>query len=121
MLDAAYLLRRIPLPRTLVNKGKESAGAWGHSSVDLAHPRRGWSGIMSRMEDLGARIVAAFRDAIANKTLRVATALGLAVTVAVAYGFWLNWEWKAMIGWRALEGYIDPDPGDTTGNTVPLY
>jgi len=68
-------------------------------------------------------IVAAFQVAIANKTLRVATALGLAVTVAVAYGIWFDWEWKAMIGWKALEGYINPDPGDTTGkkDAVQVY
>src|SRR5215213_7092745 len=68
-------------------------------------------------------IVAAFQVAIANKTLRVATALGLAVTVAVAYGIWFDWEWKAMIGWKALEGYINPDPDDTTGkkDAVQVY
>src|SRR5688572_24464479 len=75
------------------------------------------------MEDLGARIVAAFRDAVANKSLSVATALGLAVTIAVAYGMWLDWEWKAMIGWKALVGYIDPARGDTTGkkDAVQVY
>ena len=44
-----------------------------------------------------------------------ASAIVLAVTVAVSYGIWLDWEWKAMIGWKALEGYINPDPNDTTG------
>src|SRR5215211_2011280 len=75
------------------------------------------------MTGFGARIVAAFRTAVANKTVRVATALALAVTVAVSYGIWLDWEWKAMIGWKALEGYINPDPGDTTGkkDAVQVY
>src|SRR5215208_6893536 len=78
---------------------------------------------MSSMKDLGARIVAAFRDAVANKTLRVATALGVAVAVALTYGIWFDWEWKAMIGWKALEGYINPDPDDTTGkkDAVQVY
>src|SRR5215208_654395 len=73
---------------------------------------------MTHLRDL---IGAAFRAAVANKTLSVATALGLAV--AVAYGIWLDWEWKAMIGWKALEGYINPDPDDTTGkkDAVQVY
>src|SRR5215212_8786548 len=75
---------------------------------------------MDSMTRLRALIVAAFRVAVANKTLSVATALGLAV---VSYGIWLDWEWKAMIGWKALEGYINPDPGDTTGkkDAVQVY
>src|SRR5215212_4614273 len=75
---------------------------------------------MDSMTRLRALIVAAFRVAVANKTLSVATALGLAV---VAYGIWLDWEWKAMIGWKALEGYINPDPDDTTGkkDAVQVY
>jgi len=73
--------------------------------------------------DLGAYIVAAFRAAVANKSLRVAAPLGLAVTLAVAYGMWLDWEWKAMIGWKALVNYINPDPADTTGkkDAVQVY
>jgi uncharacterized protein YjbI with pentapeptide repeats len=75
------------------------------------------------MIGFGARIVAAFRTAVANKTLRVATALALAVTVAVTYGIWLDWEWKAMIGWKALIEYINPEPDDTTGkkDAVQVY
>jgi len=76
---------------------------------------------MDSMTRLLYLIVVAFRAAVANKkTLSVATALGLAV---VAYGIWLDWEWKAMIGWRALEGYINPDPDDTTGkkDAVQVY
>src|SRR5215218_7596832 len=76
---------------------------------------------MDRMTFLRALIVAAFRAAVANKTLSVATALGLAV--AVTYGFLFDWDWKAMIGWKALEGYINPDPDDTTGkkDAVQVY
>jgi hypothetical protein len=76
---------------------------------------------MYRMWRLRALIVAAFRATVANKTLTVATALGLAV--AVTYGFLFDWEWKAMIGWKALEGYINPDPDDTTGkkDAVQVY
>src|SRR5215207_8388283 len=73
---------------------------------------------MTRFRDL---IVATVRAAVANKkTLSVATVLGLAV---VAYGIWFDWEWKAMIGWKALEGYINPDPDDTTGkkDAVQVY
>src|SRR5215210_5617910 len=76
---------------------------------------------MDSMTRLGALILVAFRAAVANKqTLSVATALGLAV---VAYGIWLDWEWKAMIGWKALEGYINPDPDDATGkkDAVQVY
>jgi uncharacterized protein YjbI with pentapeptide repeats len=78
---------------------------------------------MDSMTRFGARIIAAFRDAVANKTLRVATALALAVTVAVSYGIWLDWEWKAMIGWKALEGYSNPAPDDATGKkeAVQVY
>src|SRR5829696_4554603 len=69
------------------------------------------------------RIVEAFSAAVANKPLWVTAALGLAVTVAVAYGIWLDWEWKAMIGWKALVNYINPDPDDTTGkkDAVQVY
>ena len=45
---------------------------------------------MFSMTRLRALIVAAFRSAVANKTLRVAIALGLAVTVAVTYGIWFD-------------------------------
>src|SRR5215211_1971785 len=76
---------------------------------------------MDRMTFLRALIVTAFRAAVANKTLSVAIALGLAV--AVTYGFLFDWEWKAMIGWKALEGYINPDPNNTTGkkDAVQIY
>jgi len=79
--------------------------------------------LASFLSHLRARIVAEFRAAVANKSLRVAAALGLVVTVAVAYGMWFDWHWKAMIGWKALEGYINPDPDDTTGkkDAVQVY
>jgi uncharacterized protein YjbI with pentapeptide repeats len=69
---------------------------------------------------LGYAIATAFR---ADKTLRVATALGLAVAVALTYGIWFDWEWKAMIGWKALENYINPARDDTTGkkDAVQVY
>jgi hypothetical protein len=69
------------------------------------------------------RMVVAFRAAVANKPLRLVTALGLAVTAAVIYGIWFDWEWKAMIGWQALVDYINPDPGDTTGkkDAIQVY
>jgi uncharacterized protein YjbI with pentapeptide repeats len=72
---------------------------------------------------LGTRIATAFRSAIANKTLRVVTALGLTVAVALTYGSWFDWEWKAMIGWKALESYINPARDDTTGkkDAVQVY
>jgi type II secretory pathway pseudopilin PulG len=76
---------------------------------------------MDSMTRLGALIVVAFRAAVANKkTLSVATALGLAI---VAYGIWLDWEWKAMIGWKALVDYINPARDDTTGkkDAVQVY
>jgi uncharacterized protein YjbI with pentapeptide repeats len=56
-------------------------------------------------------------------TWRVAAALSIALLVAVAYGIWFDWEWKAMIGWKALVDYIYPDPDDTTGkkDAVQVY
>jgi uncharacterized protein YjbI with pentapeptide repeats len=55
--------------------------------------------------------------------LRLAAALVLAVTFAVAYGMGLDWDWKAMIGWKALETYIDPGRNDATAKkeTVQVY
>jgi hypothetical protein len=75
------------------------------------------------MTGFGARIVAAFRSAVANKTVRVATALALAVTLVGTYGIWFDWEWKAMIGWKALVDYINPARDDTTGkkDAVQVY
>jgi uncharacterized protein YjbI with pentapeptide repeats len=45
------------------------------------------------------------------------------VTVAVAYGIWFDWEWKAMFGWKALVNYINPASDDTTGkkDAVQVY
>jgi uncharacterized protein YjbI with pentapeptide repeats len=56
-----------------------------------------------------------------HKKTVAAAALGIALLVA--YGMWLDWEWKAMIGWKALIGYIDPDPDDATGkkDAVQVY
>ena len=56
-------------------------------------------------------------------TWRVAAALSIALLVAVAYGIWFDWEWKAMIGWKAHVDYINPDPDDTTGkkDAVQVY
>jgi uncharacterized protein YjbI with pentapeptide repeats len=70
---------------------------------------------------LRARIVAEFKAAVANRSLRVAAALGLVVTVAVAYGMWFDWHWKEMIGWKALVHYVKPN--DVTGrkDTVQVY
>lgn len=55
-----------------------------------------------------------------------AAALGIAllVTVAVvAYGMRLDWDLKAMIGWKALVDYIDPGRNDTTAkkDVVQVY
>ena len=74
-----------------------------------------------RLPQLRARIVAEFRAAATNRSLRVAAALGLVVTVAVAYGMWFDWHWKEMIGWKALVHYIKPN--DVTGrkDAVQVY
>jgi hypothetical protein len=49
-----------------------------------------------------------------HKKTVAAPALGLALVVAVALGvFWFGWDWKALIGWRALVDYINPT--DATG------
>jgi len=54
---------------------------------------------------------------------KTVAAAALVIALLVAYGTWLDWEWKAMIGWKALIGYIDPDPDDTTGkkDAVQVY
>jgi hypothetical protein len=70
--------------------------------------------LASFLSHLRARIVAEFRAAVAKKSLRVAAALGLVMTVAVAYGMWFDWHWKAMIGWKAQIAYINPGRNDTT-------
>jgi uncharacterized protein YjbI with pentapeptide repeats len=78
---------------------------------------------MASMTRLRALIVIAIRPFVEYKTVRVTIALWLAVTVAVAYGSWFDWEWKAMIGWKALVDYINPDPDDTTGkkDAIQVY
>jgi uncharacterized protein YjbI with pentapeptide repeats len=62
-----------------------------------------------------------FMNAVANKPLRIATAIGLAVTVAGAYGMWLDWEWKVMFGWDALVDYNNPKDAVQRKEALQVY
>ena len=75
--------------------------------------------IMAR--HLRTLIVAKFEAFENNKTLRVATALGLAVTVAGAYGIWFDRAWKTMTGWKALVDSISPRGATGRKDTVQDY
>jgi uncharacterized protein YjbI with pentapeptide repeats len=52
----------------------------------------------------------------------VAVALGVVLLVAVVLViFWFGWDWKAMIGWRALVDYIDPKNATGRKDAVQVY
>jgi len=52
----------------------------------------------------------------------VAAILGLALLVAVAVGiFWFGWDWKALIGWKALVDYINPQDATGRKDAVQVY
>jgi uncharacterized protein YjbI with pentapeptide repeats len=52
----------------------------------------------------------------------VAATLGVVLLVAVALGiFWFGWDWKALIGWRALVDYIDPKNATGRKDAVQVY
>ena len=52
----------------------------------------------------------------------VATALGVVLLVAVALSiFWFGWDWKTLIGWRALVDYIDPKNATGRKDAVQVY
>jgi uncharacterized protein YjbI with pentapeptide repeats len=52
----------------------------------------------------------------------VAAALGAVLLVAVALGFlWFGWDWKALIGWRALVDYINPKNATGRKDAVQVY
>jgi uncharacterized protein YjbI with pentapeptide repeats len=52
----------------------------------------------------------------------VAAALGIVLLVAVAFGiFWFGWDWKALIGWRALVDYINPNDATGRKDAVQVY
>ncbi len=50
-----------------------------------------------------------------------AAALGLALLVAVGLGIWFGWDWKALIGWRALVDYINPKNATGRKDAVQVY
>jgi hypothetical protein len=57
-----------------------------------------------------------------QRTGIVAAALGLALMVAVALGVpWSEWDWKALIGWRALVDYINPKGATGRRDVVQVY
>jgi putative effector of murein hydrolase len=52
----------------------------------------------------------------------IVAALGVVVLVAVALGIlWFGWDWKALIGWRALVDYIDPKNATQRKDAVQVY
>ena len=53
---------------------------------------------------------------------RVIVALGLVLLVAVVLGiFCFVWDWKALIGWRALVDYIDPKNATGRKDAIQVY
>src|SRR3712207_6585352 len=57
-----------------------------------------------------------------HKKTVAAAALGLALVVAVALGiFWLGWDWKVLIGWKALVDYINPEDAAGRKDAVQVY
>ena len=51
-----------------------------------------------------------------------AAALGLALIVAVALGiFWFGWNWKVLIGWKALVDYLNPEDATGRKDAVQVY
>jgi hypothetical protein len=52
----------------------------------------------------------------------VAATLGVVLLVAVVLGiFWFGWDWKALIGWRALVDYIDPKNATGRKDAFQVY
>src|SRR5215218_1891047 len=51
----------------------------------------------------------------------IAAALGLALLVVVGLGIWFGWDWKALIGWKALVHYIDPEDATERKEALQVY
>src|SRR5215210_5870736 len=52
----------------------------------------------------------------------IVVALGIVLLVAVALGIlWFGWDWKALIGWRALVDYINPKNATQRKDAVQGY
>jgi uncharacterized protein YjbI with pentapeptide repeats len=52
----------------------------------------------------------------------IVVALGVVLLVAVALGiFWFGWDWKGLIGWKALVDYIDPKNATGRKDAVQVY
>jgi hypothetical protein len=52
----------------------------------------------------------------------IVAALGIVLLVAVAIGIFLfSWDWKALIGWRALVDYIDPKNSTDRKDAIQVY
>jgi hypothetical protein len=56
-----------------------------------------------------------------HKKTVAAAALGLALLVAVSLGIWFGWDWKALIGWKALVHYINPKDATERKDAVQVY
>src|SRR5829696_3058902 len=50
-----------------------------------------------------------------------AVALGLALLIAVGLGIWFGWDWKALIGWKALVHYIAPEDATERKEALQVY
>jgi hypothetical protein len=48
-------------------------------------------------------------------------ALLVALAAVVVYGMWLDWDWKAMIGWQTLVKYINPTDATGRRDAVQVY
>ena len=77
-----------------------------HASESLVLPRTGYPAIITTMS---------------RRSWSVAAALVITLLVAVAYGTWLDWKWKAMTGWQPLVDYIDPKGATGRKDAVQVY
>jgi uncharacterized membrane-anchored protein YhcB (DUF1043 family) len=56
-----------------------------------------------------------------HKKTVAAAALGVGLMVAVALGIWFGWDFKTLIGWRALVDYINPTDATGRKDAVQVY
>jgi hypothetical protein len=56
-----------------------------------------------------------------SRNVVAAFVITLLVGIIHTYGTWLNWDWKAMAGWKKLVDYIDPDDATGRKDAVQVY